>query len=155
MDGNVQGKRIFQRIPHFPSPSIFASSIIFWSICSNPAFAERYIRGKETTTADNTVATQEKAIRKPKTSSTKLPIGRLAPKSHNRKKPATVGGSTSGMVRIPSTAAFSFLPLINMTAHAARIPMTKVITDAHTVVLSEIQTGEKSISCSSCYSALR
>ena len=67
---------------------------MFWSICSNPAFAERYMRGNDTTTAASTVATQEKAIRKPKASSTKLPIGRLAPNSQSRKKPATVGGST-------------------------------------------------------------
>ena len=104
------------------------------------------MRGNDTTTAASTVATQEKAIRKPKASSTKLPIGRLAPNSQSRKKPATVGGSTRGIVRNPSTAAFHFLLLMNMTAQAATIPSTKVMAEEHTVVFNEIQTGEKSIS---------
>ena len=43
----------------------------------------------------------------PKFSYRRIPRGRLLLKSSSRKKPATVGGSTMGSVRIPSLTALT------------------------------------------------
>ena len=58
------------------------------------------------TTAAMTVAGHENAIFIAKKSIKNFPIGPLIPKIHNKKNPTTVGGSTIGSVKIPSSTLF-------------------------------------------------
>ena len=60
--------------------------------------------------------------------------------------PATVGGSTSGIVRKPSqnALAFPFRPITNL---AAKIPRKKETNVAATPVFIVIQSGVKSRFC--------
>ena len=68
------------------------------------------------------------------------PIGRRRLKINSRKNPATVGGSTIGSVKSPSTNAFARLPM-RITLRAVQMPRKKQITVATRPVLSEIQSG--------------
>ena len=77
--------------------------------------------------------------------SSKIPIGRLAPKKYKRKKPATVGGNTSGRVKRPSIHAFARLERSETTNLAAYSPRKKVNRIEMTDVFNDIQTGLKSI----------
>lgn len=87
---------------HSLMPRVRAAAMRFGSTCSNAPLAERYMSGKDITTAASTVAVQEKAIFTPKYCKKKMPMGRFTPNRYKRKKPATVGGSTSGSVSTPS-----------------------------------------------------
>ena len=79
--------------------------------------------GKDITTAASTVAVQEKAIFTPKYCKKKMPMGRFTPHRYKRKKPATVGGSTSGSVSTPSRRIFirSFFMLTTHQAAMQRL----------------------------------
>ena len=83
-------------------PSVRPASAKLWSKPSNAPRAVRYMSGKATTVAAMTVASQEK-ITLMLNSCKKRPMKLLRPKMSSRKKPTTVGGSTSGKVRMPST----------------------------------------------------
>ena len=72
-----------------------------------------------------------------------MPSGRLFEKIRSRKKPATVGGSTIGRVRIPSITALLRLPAF-IIFPAANIPKKKQKNVATTPVFNEIQKGLQS-----------
>ena len=101
--------------------------------------------GKDITTAASTVAVQEKAIFTPKYCKKKMPIGRFTPNRYKRKKPATVGGSTSGSVSTPSRRIFIRSFFMLTTHQAARIPRKKVSTMETLAVFMEIRIGDQSI----------
>jgi hypothetical protein len=70
------------------------------------ARAALYMSGKATTTAAKIADHQVMTILNPNTCSTHAPIIRLGPKKRKRRYPTTVGGSTSGSVRITSRTPF-------------------------------------------------
>ena len=72
-----------------------------------------------------------------------LPKGLLVEKISSRKKPATVGGRTSGMVRKPSRTARSLGPAFTAFL-AVKIPRKKEMPAATIPVFSEIQSGLQS-----------
>jgi hypothetical protein len=76
------------------------------------------------TTAAITVAHHEKAIFTAKNSMKNFPIGPLTPKTYNKKNPTTVGGNTSGNVKIPSSIIFAVSFLI-LTRNQATIKPKK------------------------------
>jgi hypothetical protein len=82
--------------------------------------------------AATTVAHQENAMRSPS--------GLWRPNRRSRKKPATVGGSTRGRMKIPSRKP-RHLPRYRLIAHAAAMPSTKVNAVADIDVLTDIQRG--------------
>ena len=126
-------------------PRVRAAAMRFGSTCSNAPLAERYMSGKDITTAASTVAVQEKAIFTPKYCKKKMPIGRFTPNRYKRKKPATVGGSTSGSVSTPSRRIFIRSFFMLTTHQAARIPRKKVSTMETLAVFMEIRIGDQSI----------
>ena len=83
---------------------------------------------------------------KSKFSRRNLPNGRLRLKIKRRKKPATVGGRTSGIVRIPSRTALE-PGLSFMIFLAQKIPRKNAIVVATTPVLRDIHRGLQFISC--------
>jgi len=89
---------------HSEAPSVRAASRSVGLTCSNPASVVRYMSGNATTVAAMTVAGHENTIVMPMCSSA-TPSGLLRPKINSRKKPTTVGGRTSGSVRMPSIHA--------------------------------------------------
>ena len=80
-----------------------------------------------------------------KWSQRKMPSGRRFENSNRRKKPATVGGSTIGSVRIPSTTALTDGRSC-MIFRAAQMPRKKQRIVATHPVFSEIQSGLQSSS---------
>jgi hypothetical protein len=64
---------------------------------------------------------------------------------YNRKNPATVGGNTSGRVRMPSRIIFQRFRRISATIFAAKIPKKNVSTIAADAVFMEISRGDVSI----------
>jgi hypothetical protein len=97
--------------------------------------------GKEIATAARTVAPQEKAILTLKKSRKNFPTGPRTPNIYRRKNPATVGGRTSGRVRMPSIIIFHVFRRIPATRRAARSPRKKVTTIAAVAVRMEIRIG--------------
>ena len=83
---------------------------------------------------------------KSKFSRRNLPNERLRLKIKRRKKPATVGGRTSGIVRIPSRTALE-PGLSFMIFLAQKIPRKNAIVVATTPVLRDIHRGLQFISC--------
>jgi hypothetical protein len=97
------------------------------------------------TTAAITVAGHENAIFTAKKSIKKLPIGPLTPKIYNKKNPTTVGGSTIGSVKIPSSTIFIVSFLILMIPQATIKPTKKVIKIDKLAVFIEMKTGDQSV----------
>ena len=64
---------------HSLIPRVLAAAARFWSTCSNAPLAERYIKGKDITTAAITAAVHENAILTLKYSIKNCPTGRLTP----------------------------------------------------------------------------
>lgn len=118
----------------------------FTSTCSKAARALRYINGKAMTAAAITHPFQVCTTLKSKLSSKNFPNGLRRLNIRSRKKPATVGGSTSGIVRIPSRTAldtgFSFMIFL-----AQKIPKKNAMTVATKPVFKEIHSGLQLISC--------
>jgi hypothetical protein len=97
------------------------------------------------TTAAITVADHEKAIFTVKKSIKNLPIGPLTPKIHNKKNPTTVGGSTRGNVKIPSSTIF-IESFFNLTRpQATNNPTKKVMNIDRLAVFIEMKTGDQSV----------
>ena len=142
MPGSAAGNITFQKIRHSENPRVLAANIRFSSTCSSAPLAERYMSGKEITTAASTVAPQENAILTPKYSTKKAPIGRRIPNKYRRKNPATVGGRTRGRVKIPSSTILNFSFLSPATSLAAAKPMKKTMTLVSDAVLTDIHIGE-------------
>lgn len=134
-----------QKIRRSGNPSVLAASISVTSTCSNAPLAARYISGNEMTTAAMTVAAQENTILTPNSSKKSCPSGRFTPKSISRKKPATVGGSTMGRVKIPSSTILSFLERTATTALAVHTPRKNVTAMDSDAVFIEIRIGDQSI----------
>ena len=85
-------------------------------------------------------------ILKSKFSRRNFPKGLRRLKIISRKKPATVGGSTRGIVRIPSnTALVTGFIFIIFLAH--QIPRKNAIVVATAPVFREIHKGDQLISC--------
>jgi len=104
--------------------------------------------GKATTVAAITVAGQEKTIVMPMFSNA-WPIKLRRPKITSRIKPTTVGGKTSGSVRMPSIQARMLhvrrtLPMQYMLL-AVNKPRKNVAIVAAQVVASETISGDRSI----------
>src|SRR6202041_967591 len=99
--------------------------------------------GNETTVAAITVAGQEKTTLAPNCSNN-VPSGPLRPKSSSRRNPTTVGGSTSGSRKIPSTRAAPAPARFWLQAAAAN-PATSVTSVATRLVATEINRGDQSI----------
>ena len=114
---------------------------MFGSSCSNAARVVRYINGNEMTVAAITVAGH---VNTSVTSNCNrnCPIGDRLPKVSNKKKPATVGGNTSGNI---ITASTNVLPRLRLhTKRAKNIPAKKVISVAAAAVFSVINSGSMS-----------
>lgn len=79
------------------------------SNASNAPRAVRYIKGKEIIVVVKTAEYHVIVILNPNFSRTSEPRGPYGPISFNIKKPTTVGGKTSGKVRIPSISPLSTL----------------------------------------------
>lgn len=88
-------------------PSVRPAFRRFSSICSNAPLEVRYIKGKETTVDAITAPVHEKMTDAPILSSS-WPIMLFLPNIMRRKKPTTVGGSTSGRVNRPSKTPFPY-----------------------------------------------
>ena len=99
-------------------------------------------------------ANQENGIFTLKYSRKNWPRGRFTPRRYRRKKPATVGGSTRGRVKSPSTTARHTGLFRLTTSQAARIPRKNVITMETLAVFMEISTGDQSI-CPSSLAAFK
>jgi hypothetical protein len=97
------------------------------------------------TTAAITVADHEKAIFTAKNSIKNFPIGPLTPKMYNKKNPTTVGGSTIGRVKIPSSTIFIRSFLILTIPQATIKPTKKVMKIDKLAVFIEITIGDQSI----------
>ena len=96
---------------------------MFGSSCSKAARVERYINGNEMTAAAITAACH---VNTSVTSNCNknFPIGLRLPKVTNKKKPATVGGNTSGNI---ITASTKVLPRLRLhTKRAKNIPAKKI-----------------------------
>jgi len=115
------------------------------STCSNAPRAERYINGKDITTAAITVAGHEKAILNAKKSMKNFPIGPLTPKTYNKKNPTTVGGNTIGNVKIPSSTILIASFFILTMTQATIKPTKKVIKIDKLAVFIEMKIGDQSI----------
>ena len=143
--GPAVGMTTVQKILLSLMPSVLPAAIKFTSTCSNAARAFRYISGNAITDAAITQPFQVCTILISKLSSRNAPNGRLRLNSKSRMKPATVGGSTRGMVRIPSS-----MPLekgfIFITSLAKNIPRKNAITVAVKPVFNEIHKGLQFIS---------
>jgi hypothetical protein len=126
-------------------PNVRPASNRLESTCSNAPLAERYIKGKDMTTAAITVAGHEKAILYAKKSMKKLPIGPLTPKMNSKKNPTTVGGNTRGSVKTPSRKIFIGSFFILTIVHAASKPKKKVIRIDRLAVFIEIIIVDQSI----------
>ena len=135
----------FRKMVHSPMPKVLAACTRVSSTCSKAPLADRYISGNDMTTAASTVAPQENAIFTLKYSRKNWPTGRFTPNTYNRKNPATVGGSTSGMVKIPSRIVFTSGWEIRTTIQAARIPIKNVNTMDRPAVLIDIRIGDQSM----------
>ena len=97
------------------------------------------------TTAAITVACHEKAIFTVKKSIKNFPIGPLTPKMYNKKNPTTVGGSTIGSVKIPSSTIFNVSFLILTRSQATNKPTKKVMKIDKLAVFIDMKTGDQSI----------
>jgi hypothetical protein len=97
------------------------------------------------TTAAITVAGHEKAIFTAKKSMKKLPIGPLTPKMYNRKNPTTVGGSTIGNVKMPSSTIFRESFFILTRPQATIKPTKKVTRIDKLAVFIEMKIGDQSV----------
>nr|WP_296880856.1 hypothetical protein [uncultured Methanobrevibacter sp.] len=75
----------------------------------------------------------------------KLPIGPLTPKIYNKKKPTTVGGSTIGNVKMPSSTIFIVSFFIFTMPQATIKPTKKVIKIETLAVFIEMKIGDQSI----------
>ena len=107
------------------------------------ALAFLYMRGKAITVAAMTHPSQVWTTLNPNSSNRNSPKGLLLLNKSRRKKPATVGGSTMGRVRIPSMTAF--FPGDAFTAlRAANIPRKNEITVATIPVFMDIYKGLQS-----------
>jgi hypothetical protein len=126
-------------------PNVRPASNRLESTCSNAPLAERYIKGKDMTTAAITVAHHEKAIFTVKKSIKKLPIGPLTPKIHNKKNPTTVGGNTRGNVKTPSSTIF-IMSFFSLTSPQATNKPTKKVTKIDRLaVFIEMKIGDQSV----------
>jgi hypothetical protein len=97
------------------------------------------------TTAAITVADHEKAIFMVKKSMKNFPIGPLTPKIYNKKNPTTVGGSTIGSVKIPSSTIFIESFFILTIPQATIKPTKKVMKIDKLAVFIEIKIGDQSV----------
>ena len=140
--GAARGKSTRRRTPHSLAPSVRAACSSVGLTCSNAPRVVRYMSGKAMTVAAMTVAGQEKAMLMPSRSSA-WPIQLRRPKMRSRKKPTTVGGRTSGRVRMPSIHARRE-PCIPYIHRAAIMPRKKVAMVATQVVAMEMTSGDGS-----------
>ena len=130
-------------------PSVRPAYTRFISICSMAARAFLYISGNAMTVAAITQPSHVCTTLKSNCSNRNSPSGRLLLKRRSRKKPATVGGSTMGRVRMPSMTAF-FPGVVFTTFLAANIPRKNEINVATTPVFSDIKSGLQSRSFNIC-----
>ena len=114
------------------------------------AYSEaRYNRGMSGTKClENVFADHEKAIFTAKNSKKNLPTGPLTPKIYNKKNPTTVGGSTIGNVKIPSSTIFIVSFFIFTMPQATINPTKKVIKIDKLAVFIEMKTGDQSTAMS-------
>src|SRR5215469_8410421 len=126
--------------------TVIAAAVVAFPLMYLTARAARYIRGKATTAAAITVAGQENTTVVPSRSKS-FPRGPRRPKSSSKKKPTTVGGSTSGRRQAPSTKAIAG-PRCRSRHEAAARPRNKVIVVAVRLVSSDIQSGDQSVAAS-------
>ncbi len=138
------GTMIFQKIFLSDKPRVLPAWIMSTSTCSKAALAFRYIKGNAMTKAAMTQPGHVCTIFILNSSKRNLPKGLRRLKIKSRKNPATVGGSTKGNVKIPSTMDFAVLFSL-MISLAAPIPRKNVSTVARIPVLREIKRGLQSI----------
>src|SRR5579875_96162 len=139
--GQASGSDTRRNTRHSDAPKVRAACRSVRSSCSSAARTLKYISGNETTAAAITVAGHEKTTLAPKCSS-KRPIGPCRPKSNSKINPTTVGGSTSGRRKIPSSSAGP-IPRRLARHTAAAAPAASVIAVAVTLVSRDSQTGER------------
>ena len=143
MPGPADGMTTFQNIFISDMPSVLPAYTRFTSICSKAALALRYISGKAITVAAIIHPNQDCTTFMLKVSYRKLPRGLRLLNRISRKKPATVGGSTSGSVRMPSSTDFAAGPRL-ITLLAANIPKKNEMAVATAPVFREIHSGLQS-----------
>ena len=101
--------------------------------------------GKAITTAATTHPSHDCTTLMPNVFRKNIPTGRRLLKMSSKIRPEAVGGSTIGIVRMPSSTALPRLPA-HMARRAAKIPRKKERSVAARPVLTEIQRGLQSSS---------
>ena len=92
-----------QKMNVFERPSVWPEYASVSSNASNAPRTVRYIRGKMTTMVAKMADHHVMTSLRPKVLSTHAPTMRFGPSTRKRRYPTTVGGSTSGSVRMTSS----------------------------------------------------